>query len=202
MSSVFNSTESQPGLIWTAVGRHTDWFLHHKERGVKNLGALIAAELAIIAFYFTHTAELQSINRIVGLVLLLAGLLGIPLVRLAITSATRSFQAAMECISLASKCLWAMGLTARLTLNPDSVDTKNIPAPEDLTPFVPRYTGQEASEDEETTKSPTRCATTKEFVSQQLQARNTFGTARWALVSFSGVALFIGIAGAALLFTQ
>src|ERR1035441_7514610 len=99
--------------------RHTNWYLRHCETGIRNLAAIIAAEAAIVGIYFTHLAQKGVPVGIVSALLL--GVLALAvapfLCSLAIRSSTRAFLASMESTRLMTKCIWAMGLTAKVAVN-------------------------------------------------------------------------------------
>ena len=95
----------------SAFKNHTDWFLGHKERGIRRLGVLIASQITVTGFYF-RDQELYP-EWLVVAVLLSMALIAITLALSTLHSCTRSYLAAMEQGMLKNKVVWALGLSSQ-----------------------------------------------------------------------------------------
>jgi hypothetical protein len=121
-----------PNLLSLASGsyeRHIGWFLRHSDTGIRNLGAVIAAETAIVGLYFTHFSQKDTPQTIICVLSLLALALVVApsLCSLATRSTTQAYSAAMESVRLITKCVWAMGLTSSVAVNsaPPNIPSKH-----------------------------------------------------------------------------
>ncbi len=146
--------------------RQTDWFLRHRDTGVRNLAAILTAEVGITTLHF---ATPRVPDWPTALILLLLAALAIPLSVSACRCCTRSFRASLESAMLVTKAAWAMGLTDRVSLAPQSHGLLPPPAPNDTTFYVPRYC-RDARQD--------GVHTTDAFVDVHLSAAGS--TYRWA----------------------
>ena len=120
-----------------AYKNQTDWFLGHKESGIRRLGVLIASEITVTGFYL-RDQELYP-QWLVVAVLLSMVLIAIALALSTLHSCTRSYLAAMEQGMLKNKVVWALGLSGPVILPNDQKGRAPCPAPGDSGLYVPRY---------------------------------------------------------------
>jgi len=156
---------------------HIDWFLRHKEAGIRTLGSILTAQVGVVGLFFAG-----RFNRWVTLgALALTTLLAFPLTRLAVLSCTKAFRAALEHALLLTKILWAMGLTDAVSVQRTLLGS--CPAAEDRTLFPPRYLAD------------ARCfETTDRFVEHNLRKRDTtLHATRQTLFIMGGAAVVMGL---------
>ena len=165
-------------------GRQTNWFLRHRDTGIRNLAVIIASETAITSLYFTTDKQIPP-AFIIMLLLLLAFLA--PLLALsALCSCKRAFRAAMENALLTAKIVWALGLTSNVEVKKSNVDLQKCPARDDLYLYVPRYV-------EDSLAHPT----TKTYSNANLSNRkNTYFWGRFTIVLFCLGAILVGVIAA------
>ena len=114
--------------------RHIDWFLRHKENGVRLLLAILTVESAIGGL--TLSGKIDLYLSIV--IILMLVVVTIPMSSSFKLSCRRNYQASLEHTALTAKIIWAMGLGQQV-----SVDTTSVKAHEpfasDKSMYVPRY---------------------------------------------------------------
>lgn len=162
-------------------GRHTDWFLKHKDTGIKTLAVILTAEITTISIYIANHLN----NLITIFILIILSFLSFLLRNYAINSCRRSYRAALENALLITKTLWAMGLTKPIKVKSTDVDLNKCPVPEDETPYVPRYLNDAAKH-----------KITQNFVDYHLSEPDTtcYDAIRTIRI-FGGVVLLTGIMG-------
>ena len=94
--------------------RQTDWFLRHRDNGLKNLAAIIGAETAVTGLYFT--AQDRIPHSVLTAFLTLLAIFAVLLSWAAWRSCTRSFTASVESAALMCKAVWAMGLFSKVAV--------------------------------------------------------------------------------------
>lgn len=158
---------------------HTDWYLRHRDTGIKILGIVLGANLTIAGLYFDR--KLHFWLTVSALAIL--GILSLMLTRLAVRSCRQSYQAAMENALLVSKTAWAMGFGQSVPVESKFLKTGKCPVRADYSLYVPRYL-KEAQEAE----------STDEFVSHQIRKRGTtYHAAKWTLWTIGGMALSLSV---------
>lgn len=163
--------------------RQTTWFLHHRDTGLRNLAAILAAEFAVASLRFANAGVPDWPTAVV---LLLLALLAIPLSISAWCCCGRSFKASLESVMLITKTAWAMGLTDAVCIAEKSHGSQPPPAQKDPTFYVPRYCA-----------SAREHHTTDAFVNAHLQAPgNTYHWAKLTILMFGGSAVVAGFAAA------
>jgi hypothetical protein len=171
-------------------GRHTEWFLRHRDTGLRNLAAVLAAEFTITSIYFANKGAPKVF---VVPILLLLVLLAIILAEAACSSCHNAFRASLENALLVTKVAWAMGLANAVSVPEIPNENEHPPVPKDLTLYVPRYLS-----------TAQKHATTEKFVDAHLRARNN--TYFWAKVTiriFCAGAVLVGLLAAiAIIFYQ
>ncbi len=161
--------------------KNYDWFLKHRDVGIRMLSFLITAEFTILGLHYSDKLSFE----IVVFALITVSLLAVVLTILAVANCSRSFHATLENAVTVSKILWVKGLTKPVPMDLTSVDVSSAPVPDDITPHVPRYL-----EDAQKRRS------TEEFVSQNKRKRtNTFFITVVSLIVIGGIAFAIGVAG-------
>ena len=109
-------------LLSFAAGNYraqTDFFLRHRDIGIRNLALVVTGEFAVIGFHFANGKVPVFLT---SLVLLFLAVSGYALAESAWRSCKRSFVACLECAVLVTKTIWAMGLTTRVPLILSSLD--------------------------------------------------------------------------------
>lgn len=153
---------------FTTGNQHLDWFVRHKETGIKTLVALLSAEFAIAGVHFS--GRLPAGLAIPAEIIL--GFLAIALTRLAVKTCSRAYLAWLEHVVLTHKAVWAMGLAESVNVAPASDNSPTCPVRDDESFFIPRYVSSSAN-----------ARTTTEFVQRHLRARgNTLFTAKRTLL--------------------
>ncbi|WP_321477722.1 hypothetical protein [uncultured Paludibaculum sp.] len=150
------------------------------------MAAIIAAEAAVVGLYFTHLAQKAlPVGIVCALLLGVLALVVAPfLCSLAIKSCKRAFLASMESTRLMTKCVWAMGLTAKVAVNEAVADIHQHAGDPYLYPT--RWTlgpifGSEA-----------------DFLKERLNdPKNSYGLTRTTLIVICGAAIVQGVASMA-----
>ena len=170
----------------TNYGKHTDWFVRHKEFGVKILAVILTAEVTITGFYFTK--DLPSITAIAPLIIL--SILSPILAYYSIVSCRQAYKASLENALLSTKALWAMGVTKPIIVNPNEVDFDKCPVPNDETPYVPRFL-----------EFAVKYNNSQEFIEKNLVNKgNTFYTAKLITQIFGAIGFLTGIGATIVVF--
>jgi hypothetical protein len=172
-------------LAVTNFGKQTDWFLLHRDTGIKHLGVVLAAQVSITSI----TLSTQAVPAWLAIAaLLFLGIIGPFLAILAIRSARSSYSASIEYAVLITKSLWALGLTGVIDVLESHIDImKKPPAANDEVFYIERHVNNHAS-------APER--TTKQIVDNVLKSRpNTFSRARRVLVTFAVAVVTMAIVG-------
>jgi hypothetical protein len=167
-------------------GRHTEWFLRHVDVGIRNLGAVLTAEFAVISLHF---ANVRVPWLVTSPMLILLALIAILLATSALNSCRRSFAALLENALLVTKTVWAMGLAGGVPFPSGDSDPAWRPVPEDPCLYVPRYL-----------KDATGHSTTEAFVEHHLRnKKNTYSWGKLTICVFCAAAVGIGLVGACLI---
>jgi 4-amino-4-deoxy-L-arabinose transferase-like glycosyltransferase len=181
-----SSSAQLPDLLKFATanyGRHTDWFLKHRDIGMRNLAVVLTAEFAVASIHYTSEKIPEEITAALLAFLALTALL---LALSAWRSCRNSYAASLETAVLVTKIVWAMGLTSKVEIAATQVDKSHCPVPKDPYLYVPRYL-----DDAEQHLS------TEDFVRHHLSGhRNTFFWAKVTIAIFCLGALVMGIATA------
>jgi hypothetical protein len=181
-----SNLQSTLSLAITNYSNHTNWFLQHKEMGIKYLIVIVTAELAFAKFFYTTEFPFRLL---IIFILFILAFVSIAFMFFALKNCYQSYQAALENVLLITKTLWAMGLT-----DPVSVDSKKVnfiksPVWKDETPYVPRYL-EDALKHEKT----------KDFVKYNMDKKNTtYFWARLIIIFFGIIGFFTGIISAGVL---
>lgn len=135
-----------PALLTVASDNYvqqTEWFLRHRDTGIRHLMAILAAESTITGLYFTTHKQipLVIISIVLGCMMFLAVLFAL----YAIRSCERSYRASLEHCMLMAKITWALGLHANVVIKNDRCG--KCPAPDDPFLYVPRFVNN-ATEDQ------------------------------------------------------
>jgi hypothetical protein len=164
-------------------GRHTDWFFRHRETGLRNLAAILAAESALVGVALTQ----KGIPAAFIVVLLMALACAAPAVAwLAVSSCRRNFVAALENLFMIAKVAWAMGIMANVAVNEKVVGAAPCPGRGDKTLYAPRWARD--------TLAHTTC---EGFVAANLDnPRNTVFMAKLTIIIFGVGACALGLLGA------
>jgi len=136
-------------------GKHTEWFLKHRDTVLKQLAVLITAELAIYKFVVVPA---QS-NFPVGMLQLSLAALSMVLAHAGVRSCKQAFQAAMENVVVVNKIIWSMAPSGKLFLDNEIPDSA-VPAREDSSLYVPRFLAHSIA-----------TSSTEEFVKDNLSLR-------------------------------
>lgn len=115
-------------------GKHTEWYLKHRDTVLRQLAVLITAELAVQKFV-AEPAQADLPARI--LLLALAGL-SLVLAHAGVRSCRQAFRAAMENAVVVNKIIWSMAPSGRLFLDHETLDPE-MPARQDSSLYVPRF---------------------------------------------------------------
>jgi hypothetical protein len=170
-------------------GRHTDWFLRHRDTGIRNLAAVLTAEFAVTSIYFSDKgADKGFVVTILFLLVLLAIILAIA----ACCSCYRAFRASLENAVFVTKIAWAMGLANPVSIPEISKENEKElpPVSQDPTLYVPKYL-----------RTAQKYKSTDEFVKAHLNAINTYFWAKITIGVFCAGAVVLGlVAGYSVLF--
>jgi hypothetical protein len=168
------STENLPvllGLASDSYGRHTEWYLRHRDTTLKQLAVLLTAELVAANFFY-----ISSASRLLVLPTLIFLIILSPVLAFAgAKSCHQAFQAAMENVLLINKIVWAMGLGGKVHIDSAYEEEIKIPVPKDRPFYVPRYL-----------KDSSKFDTTEQFTAFQLgelKNQHPKNTYFWALVT-------------------
>ncbi len=114
---------------------HTDWYLRHRDTGLKMLGVVLVANFTIGSLFFDH--KLNAYLSLSALAIL--SFLSLILSNLSVKSCKQAYIAALENALLVTKTAWAMGFAQPIPI--DKNISPNIPCPvrEDEYLYVPRY---------------------------------------------------------------
>jgi hypothetical protein len=168
-------------LASTNYAKQTDWFLHHRESGIRNLGAILFAESTLMSFYKSSSGLPMPVFVAV---LVMLGSAAPAFTWLAVRSCRRSFGAAMENALMMAKVAWAMG-AARIVIARQCGD--RFPAASDESLYVPRWL-------DDCHASPT----TQAFREDHLKSlNNTYGMTKIVLIMLGVGATGIGLLCAA-----
>ncbi len=137
---------------------HTDWYLRHRDAGIKLLGVALIANFTIGSLYFDH--KLNPYLAVTALAVL--AVLSIALASLAVRSCRQAYSAALEHALLVSKTGWAMGLAQSINISEAISQSGACPAREDKSLYVPRYI-----------KDAVDATDTETFVRNQISKRGT-----------------------------
>ncbi len=141
-----------------AYGKHTEWFLKHRETALKQLAILITAELAIQNL----VVEPEGANLPARMLLLLLAFMSLLLAHAGWRNCQQAFTAAMENVLLVNKIIWSMAPSGKVHLAAP-VDVNNMPCRQDETLYVPRFL-----------KHSIDAYTTEAFVQENLSIRKGF----------------------------
>jgi hypothetical protein len=168
--------------------RQTNWFLHHRDTGLRNLAAVLTGEFAVISL---HAANAGVPDGPTVFILLFLGVLAVLLGFSASKSCGRSFRASLESVMLVTKTMWTMGLMDKVSLAEN--EFQGPPVPRDSTFYVPRFCCDARQPGIDTTGA---------FVDTHL---NTWGTTYWwaklTIWMFGVGAVVAGFAGAFMVLT-
>ena len=161
-------------------GRHTDWFLRHRNTGLRNLAVLIAAEFTVASLYFSNTNS----SKVLSVVILFVIAIAAPLLWLfAYRSCRSSFRASLESAILVTKVAWAMGIIDPISIKKEEWNKTRIPVPGDTSLYIWRYWNDAKDHH-----------TTNEFVNYHLKARgNTYYWAKMTIGIFCIASILFGI---------
>ncbi len=160
-------------------GKHTDWFLRHKDTGIKILAVLLTAELTVTSLYLTrHFHDLVTMFT-----LIILSLLSIILTAYSLISCRQSYKASLENALLITKTLWAMGLTKAVKVKTKEVDFSKCPVHNDETPYVPRYLNDAVEKED-----------SNSFINHHLSKRGTtYYAAKCTIIIFGIIVFLTGI---------
>jgi hypothetical protein len=169
-------------------GKHTEWFLRHKDMGLKSLAVVLTGEITITSFCLSD--KFPDIITIVTLLIL--SFLSVIITFYGIINCKASYKASLENAILCTKTIWAMGLAKPIEIDAQNVDFTNCPVREDNTPYIPRFLDDAA-------KQPT----TDKFIEYHLSRRGTtYFTAKWTIICFGVVGLCTGLGSALMIYTN
>ncbi|MCT2533839.1 hypothetical protein N2488_11655 [SAR92 clade bacterium H231] len=140
-------------------GRHTDWFLKHRDTGLKNLALILTAEFTVLGLHFTKTGFPKFL---VCLSLVLLSAFSILIAYSACQSCKNAFKASLESALLVTKTAWAMGLVGAVSL--EKTSTLLPPVPDDEMLYTKRY-WEDAL--------PPKSNTTEDFVDWNMRNRRS-----------------------------
>jgi hypothetical protein len=159
--------------------RHTDWYLRHRDTGIKTLVILLTADFTIAGLYFADKVSGLLATCGLGVV----GFLSIVLTWLAVMSCRQAYRSSVEHALLVSKAAWALGWCSPITVDQKCVKYQAAPMSADESLYVPRYI-KDAKPD----------LSTEEFVQQCIRRRGTtYFATKWTLFLIGGVAFVIAI---------
>lgn len=172
--------------------KQTDWFLHHRDTGIRHLGLVLAAQTSI-AGACLYTPPL--ISKWLGIAtILFLGFTGPFLAISAIKSAKRSYKAAIEYAVLATKSLWALGLMGIINVEQKCFESSITPAMKDPYFYVKRHV---------TNHCLPKGESTDQIVEGVLKdTGNTFYWTWQILVLFGGGVFSLGFVGAYAIFIK
>jgi hypothetical protein len=168
----------------TQFGRHNDWFLGHRDFGIKVLTLIITVQSATVGAVLSAKVNIETIEPVISVLAVAAVLIG----EFSIYSCRRSCIAALEHAALINKTVWAMNLF-HLSLN-EKMSITDIPFTNDDSFFVPRYISSIKGDDGK------YFATSNLYVREALKKFKTFRIARYiirsiSLISVSIVVIFV-----------
>lgn len=154
---------------------HTDWYLRHRETGIKTIGVIIAATFTVGSLSFDKELDAHLASLALGIL----AVLSIVMPALAIRSCHQAYRASLESALLATKAIWAMGLAGKIGVPSDVLLSERPPAVGDRYLYVTRYI-----------KDASRSRTTKSFVRESMtKCGTTYFATKWTL-------LLLGMVGA------
>ncbi len=166
-------------------GRHVDGFLRHRETGIKNLAAILAAESAVVGFALTNE-KIRGVFIVTLLVIL--ALAAVALTRLAVSQCRRAFLGELESLFLMAKVAWAMGVMFNVDVDQKVARGVRSPGSADKTLYAPRWA-----------KDCLAYATCEAYVDANFRnPENTFSTTRLTIVVVGVSASALGLIGAVL----
>lgn len=165
-------------------GKQTDWFLHHRDTGIKHLGAVLTAQVSMTSITLSTTIMPAWLGVTT---LLFLGVLGPFLATSAIRSARSSYSASIEYAVLITKSLWALGIAGVVDVKKSHIDTEKQPAANDVVFYIERHVNNHTSTSEHTTNQ----IVDKVLMSQH----NTFSWAKRVLTMFAAAVVIIAIVG-------
>jgi hypothetical protein len=170
-------------------GRHTEWFLRHKESGVTILATILTAESAVVGLFVSNNIKAGGAWP----VLMMLAVLSCVIAHLASQSCRRAFVAALEHAALTAKTMWAMGLVSEVRVD-QAVVQGDPPFPDDDSMFVPRYYSD--------ARQQARPNTDKYVQFHISKAETTFQSARRTLAAMGLAGALIGLISASITFVM
>jgi len=160
-------------------GRHTDWYLRHRDGGIKCLVVLLTAELAIAGVCIDGKLD----KGLATMALIFASVLSVALTCLSVLSCSQAYRAALEHALLVSKAAWAMGWCTVVQVPTGISDTSKCPAPNDETLYVSRYI-----------EDARNASDTKDFTTKHMRKwKNTYFAAKWTLILLGAAGCLVAV---------
>jgi hypothetical protein len=153
---------------------HTDWYLRHRDTGLKMLGVVLVANFTIGSLYYDH--KLNAYLSLIALIIL--SILSLLLSNLSVKSCKQAYVAALENALLVTKTAWAMGFAHPIAIDDNYKRNTPCPAKEDEYLYVPRYI-----------KDAIKAENTDAFVNLHSSKKGTtFFSTKWTLWAIGIVA--------------
>ncbi|MCP3993901.1 MAG: hypothetical protein GY722_02395 [bacterium] len=115
--------------------RQIDWYHHHKNFAIKNVAAILAAEFALLSLW----AKLGLPEVLAATALVFLSIVSLLLTLSGLDSCRSSYQAALEHIFVANKCLWAMGAGGKVFVPSERPGRDLAPLKDDPMLGAPRH---------------------------------------------------------------
>ena len=147
--------------------RHANWFLRHRDIGIKYQAIILTVEFSILGISFQLDAVYPKYLVCSGLYML--GIFSVILAYTSCRSCTKSFIASLENALLVTKVAWAMGLADRVAVK--EIPESNPPVSEDSMLYINRYWKDSCIH--QTKNDKKEITTTKQFVDVHIKDKDT-----------------------------
>ena len=156
---------------------HTDWYLRHRDTGLKMLGVVLVANFTVGSLYFDH-----KLNGFLSLsALAIISLLSLVLTNLSVKACKQAYRASLENALLVTKTAWAMGFAQPIAVNKTISEATPCPAKGDKYLYVPRYI-----------EDGMKAENSEIFISHHISKKGTtFFSTKWTLWAIGIVAHLI-----------
>jgi hypothetical protein len=172
-----NHLEALLNYAHCQYGRHTEWFLRHRDIGISTLATILTAQSALGGLLFSD--KLAPIVAIATILILM--LLVYPLMELSRYACKQAFRAAMEHTALIAKIVWSMGLAECVSVKRTATPA-GAPFELDQSFYIPRYI-----------RGAKDFPTTDAYVNHHLKhSRNSYRAARLTLLTMGCSAWVLG----------
>jgi len=120
--------------------RETNWFLKFHDSALKEIGALISAEILIIMFLAGHDGLSSGAKLVFMAIVLFLGISSQFFAAVGTKKCYRSYSAAQEYAVLMNKIIYAMGLAGKVSISKDvSIKEQDAPVKNDGKLYTTRH---------------------------------------------------------------